>query len=277
MQVLTETELRDKTKVIRQYIIEMLGESGSGHPGGSLSSVEILVVLYFHEMKVDPANPTWEKRDRFVLSKGHAAPVLYAVLAEKGFFPVSELKTLRKFGSILQGHPDMKKTPGVEMSTGSLGQGLSVANGMAIAGKIDNADYRVYAIIGDGESQEGQIWEAAMTAVHYKLDNLTVFLDYNQLQIDGRISDVKYATNPVEKWKAFGWNVLEIDGHNISEILDALDKAKQTKGKPTMIVAHTIKGKGVSFMEDEVGWHGKAPNKDETEAALRELRGDMCG
>jgi transketolase len=270
-------ELKNKASVIRQYIIQMLGESGSGHPGGSLSCTDILVCLYFREIQVDTANPHWEKRDRFVLSKGHAAPALYAVLAEKGFFPVSELMTLRKFGSILQGHPDMKKVPGVEMSTGSLGQGLSAANGMAIAGKIDKADYRVYAIIGDGESEEGQIWEAAMTAVHYKLDNLTVFMDYNQLQIDGRVSDVKYATNPVDKWKAFGWNVLEIDGHDIPQILDALDKAKQIKGKPTMIVAHTIKGKGVSFMEDKAGWHGKAPNKDETEAALKELGGGICG
>lgn len=277
MQVLTEKELGSTARVIRQHIVRMLGEAGSGHPGGSLSSVDILVSLYFREMKVNPANPKWEERDRFVLSKGHAAPVLYAVLAERGFFPVEDLMTLRKFGSMLQGHPDMKKVPGVEMSTGSLGQGLSVANGMAIAGKLDKADYRVYVIIGDGESEEGQIWEAAMTAVHYKLDNLTVFLDYNQLQIDGRISDVKYSTNPVDKWKAFGWNVLEIDGHNICKILDAIDKAKQVKDKPTMVVAHTIKGKGVSFMEDAVGWHGKTPNADETEAALRELGGGLCG
>ncbi|NLG84016.1 MAG: transketolase [Firmicutes bacterium] len=263
--------LTDRARRIRGHIIKMLAAAGSGHPGGSLSAVEILTFLYFRRMRYDPKNPQWPDRDRFVLSKGHAAPVLYATLAEAGFFPVETLTTLRRFGSILQGHPDMKKTPGVEMSTGSLGQGLSAANGMALAGKLDKKDYRVYVLLGDGEIEEGQIWEAAMTAVHYKLDNLTAFLDYNHLQIDGRIEEVKSNTDPVGRFRSFGWHVLEVDGHDFAALERAVDEAQATKGKPTMIVAHTVKGKGVSFMENQVGWHGTAPKPEEAQKALAEL------
>jgi len=263
--------LTERARQIRGHIIKMLAAAGSGHPGGSLSAVEILTLLYFRRMRYDPKNPKWPDRDRFVLSKGHAAPVLYATLAEAGFFPVEILTTLRRFGSILQGHPDMKKTPGVEMSTGSLGQGLSAANGMALAGKLDKKDYRVYVLIGDGEIEEGQIWEAAMTAVHYKLDNLTAFLDYNHLQIDGRIEEVKSNTDPAGRFRAFGWHVLEVDGHDFAALDRALDEAQATKGKPTIIIAHTVKGKGVSFMEDQVGWHGTAPKPEEAQKALAEL------
>lgn len=267
----TITMLEEKAQQIRKDIINMLREAGSGHPGGSLSAADILSVLYFKEMKIDPENIHEPNRDRFVLSKGHAAPVLYATLAEKGFFPKEDLLTLRKIGSKLQGHPDMRKVPGVEISTGSLGQGLSAANGMALAGKIDGASYRVYALIGDGECQEGQIWEAAMFAAHYKLDNVTVFLDHNGLQIDGRISDVMSPEPLDEKWRAFGWDVQVIDGHSISAIISALDHAREVKGKPSMIMANTIKGKGVSFMEDAAGWHGVAPKPEEAERALAEL------
>lgn len=271
----------DKLKVIansiRQDIIKMLTESNSGHPGGSLSAVEILTSLYFSEMRVDIKNPRWEDRDRFVLSKGHAAPVLYATLAEKGFFDKAALMTLRKIDSKLQGHPNMHDTPGVDMSTGSLGQGISAANGMAIAGKLDKKDYRVYALLGDGELEEGQVWEAAMSAAHYKLDNLTAFVDHNGLQIDGKITDVMNPEPVADKFKAFGWNVICIDGHNYNEIFDAIDKAKQFIGKPTVIVAATVKGKGVSFMENEAGWHGTAPNKEQCAKALRELGGALNG
>ncbi|MGI6065834.1 MAG: transketolase [Bacillota bacterium] len=263
--------LTEKAREIRKDIISMLAEAGSGHPGGSLSAADILTVLYFYEMKIDPDNPHLPDRDRFVLSKGHAAPVLYAALAERGYFPKEELLTLRKIGSRLQGHPDMKKVPGVEISTGSLGQGLSAANGMALAGKLDEKSYRVYVLIGDGESQEGQIWEAAMLAAHYKLDNLTAILDHNGLQIDGKISEVMSPEPLDEKWRAFGWHVEVIDGHNMEEIAAALAKAKTVKGKPTMIIAETVKGKGVSFMEDAAGWHGVAPKPEEAEKALAEL------
>lgn len=263
--------LEEKASQIRKDIITMLHEAGSGHPGGSLSAADILTVLYFNEMNINPENPGQPDRDRFVLSKGHAAPVLYATLAEKGFFPKEELLTLRKIGSNLQGHPDMRKVPGVEISTGSLGQGLSAANGMAMAGKMDGALYRVYALIGDGECEEGQIWEAAMLAAHYKLDNVTAFLDHNGLQIDGKICDVMSPEPLDEKWRAFGWDVQVIDGHNISAIIAALDHARKIKGKPSMIIANTIKGKGVSFMEDVAGWHGRAPNAEETKKALAEL------
>lgn len=266
-------ELEQIACQIRIHIINMLEKSQSGHPGGSLSSAEILTALYFKEMNIDPTNPKWEDRDRFVLSKGHAAPVLYAALAEKGFFPKEELNNLRKVNSMLQGHPDMKGTPGVDMTTGSLGQGLSAAGGMALAGKIDKKDYRVYSIIGDGESQEGLIWEAAMFAAHYKLDNLTVFLDNNGLQIDGTNDEVMNIEPIDEKFKAFGWNVLKIDGHSIDEIIKAIEEAKNTKGKPTMIIAKTFKGKGVSFMENQVGWHGKAPSYEDACKALTELGG----
>lgn len=267
----TISSLEEKAKEIRKSIISMLREAGSGHPGGSLSAADIMSVLYFHEMKIDPVDPQKHERDRFVLSKGHAAPVLYAALAEKGFIAKEDLLSLRKIGSKLQGHPDMRKVPGVEISTGSLGQGLSAANGMALAGKIDGASYRVYALIGDGECEEGQIWEAAMFAAHYKLDNLVAFLDHNGLQIDGRISDVMSPEPLDEKWRAFGWDVQVINGHSIPDIISALNHARETKGKPSMIVANTIKGKGVSFMEDAVGWHGVAPKPEEAERALAEL------
>lgn len=266
-------ELQQIASKIRINIINMLEKSQSGHPGGSLSLAEVLAVLYFKEMNIDPSNPKLEDRDRFVLSKGHAAPVLYATLAEKGFFPKEELDNLRKVDSMLQGHPDMKGIPGVDMTTGSLGQGISAANGMALAAKVDKKDYRVYSVIGDGECQEGLVWEAAMFAAHYKLDNLTVFLDYNGLQIDGTNKEIMNIEPIDEKFKAFGWNVLKIDGHSIPEIIGAIDEAKQTKGKPTMIIAKTFKGKGVSFMENQVGWHGKAPSHEDACKALDELGG----
>ncbi len=263
--------LEKKAKTLRKYIVEMITEAGSGHPGGSLSAADIVSVLYFKEMRLDPQQPKWPDRDRFVLSKGHAAPVLYAALAEKGFFPVEQLKTLRKLNSPLQGHPDVKHVPGVEMSTGSLGQGLSAANGMALAGKLDKASWRVHVLLGDGEIQEGQIWEAAMAAAHYKLDNLVAFLDHNGLQIDGAVSNIMSVEPVADKWRAFGWHVIEIDGHNYQQIIAALDEAKGVKGKPTMIIAETVKGKGVSFMENEVGWHGNAPKPEELDQALSEL------
>lgn len=264
-------QLQEKAKEIRKSIVQMTGAAGSGHPGGSLSAADIVATLYFHELRINPQEPDWPDRDRFILSKGHAAPVLYAALAEKGFFPKEELLSLRKFGSRLQGHPDMKALPGVEMSTGSLGQGLSVANGVALAGKLDRKDYRVYVLLGDGECQEGMVWEAAMAAAHYQLDNLTVFLDYNGLQIDGPVQDVMSPEPLTDKWKAFGWHVLAIDGHDISAILSAISEAKETKGRPTIIVAKTVKGKGVSFMENQVGWHGVAPKPEQVAQALAEL------
>lgn len=264
-------ELKGISKEIRKSIVNMISLAKSGHPGGSLSIVEILVALYYDMMKVDSKNPKMENRDRFVLSKGHAAPALYAVLAEKGYFDKQELNSLRKYGSILQGHPDMKKVPGVEMSTGSLGQGLSVLNGMALNAKIYGKDYRVYAILGDGEVQEGQIWEAAMTAAHYKLDNVCVFLDSNNLQIDGNVNDIMGVEPLDKKWEAFGWNVIKICGHDFDEIFKALDDAKACKGKPTMIIAKTVKGKGISFMENVCGFHGVAPNEEETQKAMLEL------
>lgn len=264
--------LKSRAKVIRRDIIKMITAAGSGHPGGSLSAVEILVSLYFHKLRHDPKNPNWSERDRFLLSKGHAAPVWYATLAEAGYFPISELDTLRKLGSILQGHPDMKKTPGVESSSGSLGQGLSIAIGIALAGKLDKKSYRVYAVIGDGESQEGQIWEAAMSAAHYKLDNLCVIQDYNGLQIDGSIERVMSPLPLADKWRAFGWNVIEVDGHDFKQVIDAYDQAEKVKAKPTIIIAKTIKGKGVSFMEGKAEWHGKAPTPEQAQKALQELQ-----
>lgn len=260
-----------RARAMRKHIVRMITEAKSGHPGGSLSAADIVATLYFHEMKLDAAHPDDANRDRFVLSKGHAAPVLYAALAEKGFFPAEELLTLRKINSRLQGHPDMKKVPGVDMSTGSLGQGLSAANGMALAGKLDGRTYRVYALLGDGELQEGQVWEAAMLAAHYQLDNLVAFVDHNHLQIDGNVEKVMSPEPVAEKWRAFGWNVLEIDGHNIPQIVEALETARQTKGKPTMIVAETIKGKGVSFMENQAGWHGNAPKPEQLEQCLSDI------
>jgi len=264
-------ELAKQARELRRRVIEMLGEAGSGHPGGSLSAADIITVLYWHEMNIDPARPDWPDRDRFVLSKGHAAPILYAALAEKGYFPVEDLKTLRKLGSHLQGHPDSNKTPGVEVPTGSLGQGLSIANGMALAAKMDGRDYRVYALLGDGEIEEGMVWEAAMTSAHYKLDNLVAIVDNNNLQIDGDVRDVMGVDDIAERFRSFGWYALDIDGHCIGQIIAALRLARGIKGKPTVIVAHTVKGKGVSFMENQVGWHGNAPSKEQTEAALAEL------
>lgn len=270
-------KLKETATTIRQDIIEMLAESNSGHPGGSLSAVEILTALYFSEMNVNPNNPKDEDRDRFVLSKGHAAPVLYSALAEKGYFEKKHLKTLRKTGSILQGHPNMNDTPGVDMSTGSLGQGLSAANGMALAGKLDNKDYRVFVLLGDGELEEGQVWEAAMTAAHYKLDNVTAFVDHNRLQIDGPVEKVMNPEPVGDKFSAFGWHVISIDGHSFEEIFKAIDEAKTVKGRPTVIVANTVKGKGVSFMENQAGWHGTAPNKEQRDQAIKELGGAING
>lgn len=268
-------ELNQVACKIRVDIVNMLEKSQSGHPGGSLSAVEILTALYFKEMKIDIDNPKWEDRDRFVLSKGHATPVLYSTLAQRGFFPREELDRFRKLGSMLQGHPDMKGIPGVDMTTGSLGQGLAAANGMALAGKIDNKDYRVYAVIGDGESQEGMIWEAAMFAAHNKLDNITVFLDNNGLQIDGKNQDVMNIEPIDKKFEAFGWNVIKINGHSFDEIFKALEETKNTKEKPTIIISNTVKGKGISYMENQVGWHGKAPTHEEACIALEELGGEQ--
>jgi len=260
-----------KARQIRRDIIKMLGQAGSGHTGGSLSASDIIACLYFWEMNLDPANPNWGERDRFVLSKGHAAPVLYAALAEKGFFPRDYLNSLRKLGSPLQGHPDMRKLPGVEASTGSLGQGISWAVGMALAGKMDQKSYRVYALLGDGEIEEGMVWEASMAAAHYKLDNLMAFIDFNGLQIDGKLEEVMSPLPIPDKFRAFGWHVLEIDGHDHQQIMQALNTARTIQGKPTAVIAHTIKGKGCSFMENRVEWHGVAPNPEEVEKALAEL------
>jgi len=267
--------LKEVTKAVREDIIRMLTESGSGHPGGSLSAVEIMTTLYFNEMNVDVQNPKDPNRDRFVLSKGHAAPVLYSVLAEKGFFNKEELMKLRKLGAMLQGHPNMTYIPGVDMSTGSLGQGISAAVGMALAGKLDKKSYRVYSLLGDGELEEGQVWEAAMSAAHYKLDNLTAFVDFNGLQIDGDVSDVMNPNPIADKFIAFGWNVIYLqDGHDLVAIKNAIEESKNVKDKPTMIVCKTIKGKGVSFMENEAGWHGSTPNKEQCEQALNEIGGE---
>ena len=257
---------------VRMGVIEGTHCAKSGHPGGSLSVTDILTYLYFQEMKTDPQNPAWQERDRLVLSKGHTAPALYAVLAQKGFFPVEELKTLRKIGSRLQGHPDMKKIPGVDMSSGSLGQGISAACGMAKAAKLTGGEWRVYTVLGDGEIQEGQVWEAAMFASHYQLDNLCVLVDNNGLQIDGNIKDVMSPYPIDEKFKAFGFHVIELaDGNDMAQVRAAFQAAREVSGKPVCIVAETVKGKGVSFMEGQVGWHGKAPNDEQFEQAMAEL------
>lgn len=256
---------------IRRHVLEGVFSAGCGHPGGSLSIADILAVLYFDEMRVDPKNPTWADRDRFVLSKGHCAPALYGALAEKGFLPVEDLKTLRKADSYLQGHPDMRKVPGVDMSTGSLGQGICCANGMAIAGKMDQKSYRVYTVLGDGELEEGQVWEAAMFAAHHKLDNLTAFVDLNLLQIDGDVREVMNPTPVDEKFMAFGWNVITVDAHDLEALREAIDSAKACKGKPTVVICKSVKGKGVSFMENEAGWHGMAPNEEQYETAIAEI------
>ena len=265
-------ELQVIAKELRKNIVEMIYRAKSGHPGGSLSIADILSVLYWKEMNVDPINPNSENRDRLVLSKGHAAPALYAALIEKGYVSKDLIPTLRKWHSPLQGHPDMKKLNGVEMSTGSLGQGLSVGNGMALSSKIFKNDYRVYVILGDGELQEGQVWEAAMTAAHYKLDNLVAIIDYNNLQIDGKVSDVMGVLPITDKFKSFNWNVIEIDGHSYEEIIEALNEARNLKGKPTAIIANTIKGKGISFMENNGAFHGAAPNDEQYKQAMEELK-----
>lgn len=256
---------------VRKHALTAVYSANSGHPGGSLSIADLLALLYFEKMNIDPKNPKMDTRDRFVLSKGHTAPALYGVLAERGFFPTEDIKTFRKTGSYLQGHPDMKHIPGIDMSTGSLGQGVSAAGGMALAAKLDNKDYRVYTVLGDGELEEGQVWEQAMFAAHYKLDNLTAFIDFNGLQIDGDITKVMNPTPIDKKFEAFGWNVLTADAHNIEELSETIETAKKTKGKPTAIVMKSIKGKNVSFMENNAAWHGAAPNKEQYEQAIGEL------
>ena len=266
-----EKALRRTAADVRLGIIEAVYNAKSGHPGGSLSIADVLTYLYFEEMNIDPKNPKWEDRDRFVLSKGHTSPALYSVLAHRGYFPVEDLPTFRHTGSYLQGHPDMKGVPGVDMSSGSLGQGFSVACGMALAGKLSGKSYRVYTAVGDGESEEGQIWEAAMFAAHYHLDNLVLIIDWNGLQIDGRITDVMNPTPHDEKLRAFGWNVISIDAHDFNAIEAAFALAREHKGQPTAIIAKSTKGKGVSFMEDQAGWHGKAPNAEQYEVAKAEL------
>ncbi len=256
---------------IRRHILKMINRAGSGHPGGSLSCADIITALYFETMKLDPENPRWAERDRFVLSKGHACPALYAALAVRGFFPVEDLLTLRRVGSHLQGHPDMQKTPGIDASTGSLGQGLALAVGMALSARLDGASWRVYALLGDGELQEGMVWEAAMAASHHRLSGLTAFVDHNGLQIDGPVTRVMNPEPIAEKWQSFGWNVLEADGHQMGEILDAIEAAREVTDQPSVIIARTVKGRGVSFMENQAGWHGVAPSDEELARALVEL------
>jgi transketolase len=265
------SQLQEIARQVRLDILEMLFKAKSGHTGGSLSATDILVALFFAQMRFNPQDPCWPGRDRFVLSKGHAAPALYAVLSRLGYFPREELLTLRQFGSSLQGHPDSSCTPGVEVSTGSLGQGLSIANGMALASRLNDSGARVYALLGDGEVQEGQIWEAAMSAAHFRLDNLVAVLDRNRLQIDGRTADVMGLEPLAQKWEAFGWHTQEVDGHNFPELLAALKATDGVAGRPHMIVAHTVKGKGVSIFENQAKYHGVTPTKDEYEQALREL------
>lgn len=272
MKITDISKLQEIARNVRIGIIESTYNAKSGHPGGSLSIADILTVLYFNQMNIDENNPKSSSRDRLVLSKGHVAPALYSVLAEKGYFDRNELKDLRKLGHMLQGHPDMRRIPGVDMSTGSLGQGLSVANGMAMASKLNHEGVRVYCICGDGEMQEGQIWEAAMTSAHYKLDNLCVIVDNNNLQIDGKVDEVMSIYPLDQKFKSFGFEVINIDGHDYTQIINALNKAKTVKGKPTVIIAKTIKGKGVSFMENVADWHGKAPKEEEYNKAMEELK-----
>lgn len=272
MDALRKSELGEIARQIRVGIIEAVYAAKSGHPGGSLSIADVLSYLYFEELRIDPKNPKADNRDRFVLSKGHCAPGLYSALAHRGFFPVEDLKTLRKTDSYLQGHPDMKNIPGVDMSSGSLGQGSSVSCGMALAGKMDNAPYRVYAILGDGESEEGEVWEAAMFAAHYSLSNLCWLIDFNGLQIDGAVTDVMNPTPFDKKFEAFGWNVTECDAHDFDSIETAYRAAKACTDKPTVIISHSVKGKGVSFMENNVSWHGTAPNEEQYRQALAELQ-----
>ncbi|GAB4526590.1 MAG: transketolase [Anaerolineae bacterium] len=264
-------ELKAMAAVIRRDIIEMIHKAGSGHPGGSLSAADIVTALYFRVMRIDPQNPGWPDRDRFILSKGHACPVWYAALAERGYFDKAHLGTLRQLNSILQGHADMLKTPGVDMTVGSLGQGFSAGLGMALSGKLRKKDYHVWVIIGDGEMQEGAVWEAAMAGAKWKLDNLTAILDLNGLQNDDFVVNTMPVEPVADKWRAFNWNVIEIDGHHMGEIVSALEEARTIKGKPTIIIAHTVKGKGVSFMENVAAWHGKAPSDEQMQQALQEI------
>jgi transketolase len=265
-------EIKRLANQLRQDIIRMTCEAGSGHPGGSLGAADLMAVLYFHTIRVDPKDPAWKDRDRFIMSKGHACPILYAALARRGYFPVERLMTLRKIGSILQGHPDMLKTPGVDMTTGSLGNGLAAGVGMALGCRMDGAKYRIYVMLGDGDLQEGCNWEAAMMAGHHKLSNLTAILDYNRAQVDGLVSEIVDPDPVADKWLAFNWKVLEIDGHNVPQIISAFNWAKRENERPTLILARTIKGKGVSFMEeDPVYWHGTAPTREQASRALQEL------
>jgi transketolase len=268
---LSTAELEEMAKKLRRHVITMIATAGSGHPGGSLSAADIITALYFKVLRHDPRNPQWSERDRFILSKGHAAPILYAALAEAGYFPVAELATLRKLDSRLQGHADRKFTPGVEMSAGSLGMGLSFAIGVALAARLDSKAYRTYVLLSDGECEEGQTWEAALSAAHFKLDNLTAIVDYNGIQLSGWIRDIMNLEPFTQKWQAFGWHTIDIAGHDFDQILPACQGAEKIKGKPTVIVARTIKGKGVSFMENNVAFHGKAPTREEAERALKEL------
>uniref|UniRef100_A0A831UCA4 Transketolase n=1 Tax=Geobacter metallireducens TaxID=28232 RepID=A0A831UCA4_GEOME len=268
-------QLQEKARQLRVDIVKALHKSQSGHTGGSLSAIDMVTALYFHTMRHNPADPAWPERDRFVLCKGHAAPALYVALAEAGYFPKEDLMTLRRLGSHLQGHPDSKQTPGVEVCTGSLGQGLSMANGMALGLRLDGSSSRVYALLGDGELQEGQVWEAAMAAGHYRLDNLCALVDVNRLQIDGEVAKVMAVEPVTDKFRAFGWNVIDIDGHDMGAILGALEQAAAAKGKPTAIVARTVKGKGVSFFENKASYHGVAPSDEELPKAL-ECLGEQC-
>lgn len=268
---LSVTELKEVARNLRRHVIKMIAAAGSGHPGGSLSAADIITALYFRVLRYDPHNPQWPDRDRFILSKGHAAPILYAALAEGGYFPVEELLTLRKLDSRLQGHTDRNLTPGVEMSAGALGQGLSFSVGVALAAKLDRRDYRVYVLLSDGECDEGQTWEAALSAAHFKLDNLVAIVDCNRLQLSGWTRDIMNLEPFAQKWQAFGWHTIEIDGHDFDGILAALQECQNMKAKPTVVIAHTTKGKGVSFMENNVSFHGKAPTPEEAEKALKEL------
>lgn len=269
-------ELKEMSRTVRSDIVTMVHKAGSGHPGGSLSAADLMVGLYFGGiMRVNPANPDWEGRDRFVLSKGHVAPVIYSVLARKGFFPVDELWTLRKLGSILQGHPHKQSTPGLDCSSGSPGQGLSISNGMAIGFKMQGMDNRVYCLLGDGELQEGQVWEAVMTAAQNKLDNVCAIVDYNRVQLDGDLSEIKDLGDLAAKWHSFGWNVIELDGHDMEQVLRAFEMAKAFKGKPSVLIANTVKGKGVSFMENDCNWHGNAPSAEQLENALKEINREV--
>jgi len=268
-------ELSEVAMDLRRTVVEMIYRARSGHPGGSLSAAEIIAALYFHQLRIDPARPDWPERDRFILSKGHAAPLLYATLARRGFFPVEELATLRQLGSRLQGHPDRLKTPGVEMTAGFLGHGISIGVGLALAARLNGMDYRTYVLVGDGEIQAGVIWEGAMEAAKYRLSSLTVILDYNDVQLDGSVHEIMPIAPVVDKWRAFNWAVIEINGHNVRQVLEALDGAIDIHDRPTIIVAHTTKGKGVSFMENQSCWHGRAPNDEEYAQALAELKGEV--